>query len=176
MKATCRVSPALKRALAAVEVFGAPKLSVEVVPKTSHFANLRTEVKRSSWDRVRKEEAERAGQRCEVCGGRGKRHPVECHEIWSYDDRRRVQKLEGLVCLCTDCHMVKHIGRQIVLGFGDEAKAHLVRVNEWTWEQAEAYVSAAGRVCFERSKHEWRFDLSWAVERGMQFVEHKPGR
>jgi hypothetical protein len=28
----------------------------------------------------------RRGDRCEICGGRGRRRPVESHEVWDYAD------------------------------------------------------------------------------------------
>lgn len=166
-RTTFRVSGELEIALAVCEGFGSPKLSIELVPKSSHFENLRNHIKPSDWIRLRKAVAETAGHVCEVCGGQGTRCAVACHERWLYDDVRRIQKLEGLIALCPDCHAVKHIGRQIVLGFGDEAKAHLALVNSWSADQAEAYVEAAGQVWYQRSQHSWKLDLTWAVDRGL---------
>lgn len=169
---TFGMSAKLRDAVARFENFGKPKLSIELVPKSSHFENLRNHVKPAIWTRLRKAVAEKAGHVCEICGGRGTRCAVACHERWLYDDARRIQKLEGLIALCPDCHAVKHIGRQIVLGFGDEAKAHLAFVNGWDEEQAEAYVDAAGELWLERSRHSWKLDLSWSVERGLVIERH----
>lgn len=36
--------------------------------------------------------------------------PVECHEVWDYDDDRKIQRLERRVALCPACHEVKHAG------------------------------------------------------------------
>ncbi|MEJ7872263.1 MAG: hypothetical protein WKF67_08375 [Rubrobacteraceae bacterium] len=33
---------------------------------------------------------------------------LECHEEWEYDEATGVQRLSGLVALCTRCHQVKH--------------------------------------------------------------------
>ena len=33
---------------------------------------------------------------------------LQCHEEWAYDDETLVQKLTGLVALCSRCHLVKH--------------------------------------------------------------------
>ena len=149
-RTTFRMSAKLKGALAKFESFGDPKLSIELVPKSSHFENLRNHVKPSDWTCLRKAVAANAGHVCEICGGQGSRCAVACHERWLYDDARRIQKLEGLIALCPDCHAVKHIGRQIVLGFGDEAKAHLGHVNGWNQDVTEAYVDAAGELWLER--------------------------
>ena len=61
---------------------GANRLTIELVPQTCWFSNVRSEVSAADWDRLRKLTSNAAGGRCEVCGGRGPRWPVECHEIW----------------------------------------------------------------------------------------------
>jgi len=47
-------------------------------------------------DRLRRQVPAEAGDRCDICGGRGRRWPVECHEVRDYDDQRKVQRLDGL--------------------------------------------------------------------------------
>lgn len=98
------------------------KLEIELVPSSSWGNNLRDEanLSRGDWDTLRRGCYERAGHKCEICGGvswrtyGGKRKKiVECHEIWSYEGG--VQRLEGLVALCSKCHRVKHIGRELSL-------------------------------------------------------------
>jgi hypothetical protein len=137
------------------------KLLVELVPQSTWGWNLRSELRPSEWDRLRKATYARAGNRCEVCGGRGRKHPVECHERWEYDDVNHVQKLVGLEALCPYCHEVRHIGRAMAVGTADRAMIHLDRVNEWTPEQTTAHVTEAFRVWRERSLHQWTLDLSW---------------
>src|SRR6266542_2374238 len=66
--------------------------------------------------------------------GRGPEHPVECHEVWRYDDRTHVQMLVRMIALCPACHQVKHLGFANVKGKGTQARAHLARVNGWTLE------------------------------------------
>ncbi|MCC6742597.1 MAG: HNH endonuclease [Acidobacteria bacterium] len=108
--------PGLKQARQAFESFGTPRLSRELVPKTSFFENLRNRVTPPQWNAVRRKVASAAGHVCQICGGTGTRWAVECHERWRYDDANRIQILEGLIALCPACHAVKHIGRQEVTG------------------------------------------------------------
>ena len=68
------------------------KLTIELVPKTAWFSNLRSILARAAWDKLRKESYKNAAHKCEICGGYGKKHPVECHEIWEYDDKNHIQK------------------------------------------------------------------------------------
>lgn len=66
--------------------FGDARLTVELVPRTSWYSNVRSNVLPGVWDRLRRPVFGRARSRCEICGGRGPAHPVECHEVWEYDD------------------------------------------------------------------------------------------
>ena len=71
---------------------------------------MRSNVSKAVSNRLRHQVAADAGDRCEICGARGRRWPVECHETWDYDDDRKIQRLQRLVALCPACHEVKHAG------------------------------------------------------------------
>ncbi len=135
------------------------RLTVELVPKTSWYNNVRALVDELGWDRIRRQVYRQADYRCEICGGRGPEHPVECHEVWRYDDRTRMQMLVRMIALCPACHQVKHLGFANVKGKGQQARAHLARVNGWTLEQADAHISEAFRVWAQRSQGSWTLDL-----------------
>ena len=136
-----------------------PRLSVELVPATCWSSNLRSELPRPAWDVLRRRSYRDAGYRCEVCGGRGPAHPVECHEQWSYDDAALVQRLVRMVALCPACHQVKHLGRAHAIGRGDQARAHLASVNGWDRAATDAYVDAVFAQWERRSTHDWQLDL-----------------
>ncbi len=134
-------------------------LTVELVPKTSWYNNIRALVDELVWDRIRRQVYRQADYRCELCGDRGPEHPVECHEVWRYDDRTRVQTLVRMIALCPACHQVKHLGFASVKGKSAQARAHLARVNGWTLAQADAYIGEAFRVWAQRSQGPWTLDL-----------------
>ena len=141
-----------------------PKLTIELVPSTCHFSNVRTTIKPKEWDKVRFISYEAAGHVCEICGDTGKNqgynHNVECHEIWHYDDKTHVQKLVGLVSLCPICHQVKHIGRSIAIGKERQCHRQLRKVNKWSQAQVDAHIKQSFEVYAERSQHEWELDIS----------------
>ena len=149
------------------------RLTVELVPSTCWFSNVRDHVPSKTWDLLRKHTYSRANYRCEVCGGRGSQHPVECHEIWHYDDQKKVQKLLGLTALCPSCHEVKHIGLAGVRGRRQQACKHLARVNGWTSEQVEEYLEEVWLLWSKRSQHQWKLDLSWLSEQFGIKIEEK---
>lgn len=90
-----------------------PKLTVEIIPTSLHGKNPRSVMGRAMWERERKLVCEAAGNRCEICGGVGKRHPVEIHERYEYDETCAppCQRVVGLIALCPNCHAVKHLAR-----------------------------------------------------------------
>lgn len=59
-------------------------LQIELVPSTAFGENLRKLLTKTEWDKVRKAVYKRAGYKCEICGGKGEKHPVEAHEEWLY--------------------------------------------------------------------------------------------
>lgn len=143
-----------------------PRLTIELVPSTSWFENVRSLVSPGEWDALRKATYQAAGHRCEICGGRGSKWPVECHERWEYDETTRVQKLVGLIALCPDCHRVKHFGLARVKGEQEQAGQWLMKVNGWTRRQAYDHVQAAFALWERRSEGPWEVDISWLKSTG----------
>lgn len=147
-------------------------LTVELVPSTCWFSNVRSEISKEEWDRLRTETYKNAGYRCEICGAKGRRWPVEAHEIWHYDDASHTQTLLRLQALCPDCHQVKHIGLSEARGRRDEALRHLAKVNGWSIDDAEMYVEVQFEVWARRSQHRWRLDISWLEQFGIDTSKH----
>lgn len=139
---------------------GLPKLRVELVPSTCWLSNVRSYMSDHFWRKLSKEIAEDSGQRCMVCGGRGRRHAVECHEAWYYDEQRRVQMLMRLDALCPMCHAIKHLGRTFAQGKEDMALDWLAKVNGWDQQTTRVYVAAVFEQWRARSQVQWTLDLS----------------
>lgn len=145
------------------------KLTIELVPRTCWYSNVRSNVTTAEWDRLRKDSYAKAGHKCEVCGDTGKnqgyRHNVECHEIWQYDDVNKKQTLVGMISLCPRCHEVKHIGLAQIKGRFAEALEQLMKVNDISQEEAMAYVNESFETWAERSEHDWELDISFLDEK-----------
>ncbi|AIW17427.1 hypothetical protein IX91_25560 (plasmid) [Vibrio tubiashii ATCC 19109] len=144
-----------------------PRLSVELVPSSSWFDNVRSRVTPQEWSFLKKNTAKNAKYRCEICKGKGPKWPVECHEIWHYDDVRHIQTLLGLTALCPACHEVKHIGFTSLKGKELEATAHLALVNGWSYKGASDYVSYCFEIWRKRSEKNWEIDISWLEKMGV---------
>lgn len=144
-----------------VPLLTVPRLTVELVPSTCWYTNVRSNVTRRQWEACKTYVRDRSGNRCEVCGGRGPRWPVECHEVWEYDDQRKIQTLVDLVALCPDCHACKHIGFAEVRGRLDDAATHLAGVNEWNEDQVVRYLGLVFNQWRRRSTEQWELDISF---------------
>jgi hypothetical protein len=143
------------------------RLSVELVPATAWWTNVRSNVTRAQWEKCKNVVKARSGSRCEICGGRGSRYPVDCHEIWSYDDETQVQTLVGLIALCPRCHEVKHLGRAFATGNAQRAIEHLMTVNGWSPEFTEDYIVACFALHEARSQVQWTLNIDYLYSEGI---------
>lgn len=137
------------------------KLTIELVPETSFYKNVRSEVPKDEWDIIRRQCYRDSNYICEICGGKGKQHPVECHEIWKYNDNKLIQKLIRFIALCPSCHQVKHIGLSQIRGIEEDCIKHLMRVNKISESTAEELIWEAFDTWRERSNYKWELDISY---------------
>lgn len=141
------------------------KLTIELVPSTSWYSNVRSNVSKSEWDKIRKHCYQLAHNRCEICGdvgfNQGRKHAVECHEIWHYNDDDKSQKLIGLIALCPNCHQCKHAGLAILNGKRNLITKHLMKVNNISWSSADSYINESFKLWNERSQFDWNVDISY---------------
>lgn len=155
--ASCQERPASSRL----------QLTIELVPSTCWLSKVQSHVTKAEWDTIRKETARAAGYVCKICGGKGERWPVECHELFEYDDATQTQRVLGFQALCPTCHLVKHFGMAQHKGMEEEALNQLCKVNGWTRSQARKYVDEQFDLWRKRSKLEWKIDLSCLERRGI---------
>lgn len=149
--------------------FNPPKLTIELVPMGQWFDNLRSRLMPGQWENLKRACYDRAGHLCEICGGKGKKHPVECHEIWHFDDKSHVQTLTGLISLCPNCHRVKHIGNAQRMGLLAPTLRHLAKINEWPDYMAEAYAEVMMEQWAYRSRFAWTLNLDW-LDNAEQYI------
>lgn len=141
------------------------KLTIELVPKTSWYNNVRSKVSSNEWDIIRKKSYIFANHNCQICGdngiNQGFSHPVECHEMWEFDDTHNIQKLVGFISLCPLCHKVKHIGLAQINNQLDIAKNHLMKVNSIGKRTADLYIEQSFNIWKERNKNNWIVDVNY---------------
>jgi len=137
------------------------KLQIELVPRKCFWSNVRSNIKKSQWDKIRKSVYQKAGFICEICGGKGTRHPVECHEVWKYDPVTMIQKLGFFQSLCPLCHEVKHIGLAGIRGNGERAFNRFRDINKLDDKTAIQIKNAVFKEWKIRSLNEWKLDIEY---------------
>jgi hypothetical protein len=145
-------------------------LFVDLVPRSCWFTNVRSCVSELDWERLRRPILRRAGHRCEACGDgedRATGRRLEVHERWHYNNDTGVQTLRRLICLCSPCHLVTHLGYAGVTGRTEEALTHLRRVNGWDDGKTYGHVYASEQQWFDRSARTWTLDLSMLTGAGI---------
>lgn len=138
------------------------KLVIDLVPKTCWYSNLRKNMPRSRWNKLRKQVYSKVGNICEICGADGK---LKCHELWKYDDRKHVQKLKGFCALCNMCHLVAHFGFAQILAFQGKLDLeavikHFMKVNKVDRKVFENHLTESFTIWKQRSRcKKWHTNL-----------------
>ena len=151
------------------------KLEIDLVPSTAWYSNLKTKIPVKEWDKIRKRCYADVNYKCQICGSDGKNQifvtrgsikgTLNCHEIWEYDDNKHIQKLEGFLALCNDCHMIKHIGFASIqdskgLLDMDKLIGHFMKVNGVSRKTFDKHHEESLKVMGERSQHEWKTNFA----------------
>ncbi|MEK7165498.1 MAG: HNH endonuclease [Patescibacteria group bacterium] len=141
------------------------KLSIELVPSTSWYNNMRSLMPKSKWDVLRRKVYAGFGHKCGICKANGNLH---CHEVWEYDDEKYIQKLKGFIPLCMYCHSVKHIGMSGILANSSNLDlealiAHFMKINGCDKITFINHRTESFLIWAERSKHEWTLSISETI-------------
>ena len=138
------------------------KLEIDLVPQTTWWANVRKLVSKEDWDSIRKKAYADSNHNCAICGKNDRLH---AHELWHYDDKDHVQKLEKIVALCENCHMIKHAGFSMHTADGkqkfdtEKLIQHFCEVNDCTKKDFLEHEKEAFKIWRERSTHKWTQDF-----------------
>jgi hypothetical protein len=152
---------------------GAPRLAIELVPRSSWGHNVRSVVATETWDALRwylgaarsrprfcsidfPGRPFRARLTCTCCGT--EQPTLELHEEWHYDDKKQVQRLVGLKPICLKCHIAKHLDCKEVVDPDDEA--HIAAVNGWTPQRTKQYIKRAFELWKSRSGVSYLLDVA----------------
>lgn len=149
------------------------KLQFELIPGPQFYMNIRNHIGDKGWDTIRHAVYEKAGHKCEICGGIGKKHPVECHEVWSYNPDSLIQQLEYFQALCPYCHQVKHIGTSERLGYFDLSMKRFCDVNSVDLQTATQILKATKKQWLIRSKHHWTLNVNHISNYGLDPTSFK---
>ena len=144
--------------------FEKPYLYIDFVPESAWYKNLRSELTEKEWIAIKTFIYKRAGYKCEICGGKGDKHPVEAHERWYYDDEKFKQVLIGIDALCPSCHLSTHMGLANKIGKFEEAKLHMIKINQWDENAFQIHYQESGELWKWRSVQKWKLDATWIID------------
>jgi hypothetical protein len=141
------------------------KLTIELVPEQSWGINLAHILTGPVWDTLRKEVYAKAHWSCEICGNTGVQ--LHCHEVWEYNDKKHIQTLVKLQCLCVYCHDTKHWGRTVSMvhswktsgNYLKELEDHFCKVNQCKPEVFLQHKVQCGKLWQIRSKKKYKVDF-----------------
>jgi len=136
------------------------KLTIELVPRTSFYVNIRSILSRREWELIRKDTLTKANNLCEICGGVSATRALDCHEVWEYDDLNHIQKLIKFTALCNRCHEVKHIGKAQIDGKLDRAEDWFREINNLDYYTSKNLIIRAFDLWAARSQHKWQLDIT----------------
>lgn len=137
------------------------KLTVELVPSSAWYNNLRKILKPKMWESLRKNVYKKFKYKCAICMSEGRLH---AHEVWQYDDQSHLQSLVDIIALCTKCHAVKHIGYAGIqasegkLNYENLVK-HFMKINNCDRQIFEKHINKASKKFEERSRYDWQLNL-----------------
>lgn len=141
------------------------KLEIQPIPISSWGISLASRLPQKEWDEIRHENYRDADYTCVICGATNR--TLNCHEVWKFDDRRRIQRLVELECCCNLCHDVHHFGRSKETkskAYVDRLIGHWCKVNKKTRRDFALYL----REIFEINKK--RADRIYTIKVGRRIL------
>jgi hypothetical protein len=143
------------------------KLKIEMIPTTAAWNKpLRTGLKKSDWDKIRKAVYAKQNMHCHICGEQPPKS-LDAHEVWDFDEENHIQRLVDIIGVCKSCHIAIHFERAQTLGFEREAREQLIKVNNCTESELKEEISRTKDDYIRRSRIEnWKLDLSLIEEQG----------
>lgn len=132
------------------------KLTIEPRPVSTWGITLANRLDKKEWDEIRHKVYFEANYACQICGRTDSK--LFCHEVWRFDDRRRIQQLAGFECLCEPCSDVKHFGRSSQVYGGAYQKKlteHWCRVNGKTRADFERHLAEIRTINRKRADKQY---------------------
>jgi type IV secretory pathway TraG/TraD family ATPase VirD4 len=144
---------------------GFPGIHIDILPFSAHYADLANLLIPDQWTHLRKLAHQPFNNHCELCGRQGgtileesRRNMVECHEQYAFsspEDTKAVMRLERLMSLCPDCHLMFHLPYAAARQVNQQVVDHIGWINRWDVDKAREEASRAWQVWQSRSNHSW---------------------
>lgn len=135
------------------------------VPLTGHTywgKNIRNEMGRARWGKLRKVILAEQDNECACCGSKNK---SQCHEVWEFNDEKGVQTLKAFQATCSLCYLGSYFGLAQKLAsqghaYIDNIVGQFLKVNGISVEQFRELLSEAVTIFEKRCEIEWSQDFA----------------
>lgn len=139
-------------------------LEIEPITSSNWGLSLARLLDKPVWDSLRREVYLNARYVCVICGATDTQ--MNCHEVWKYKDKRKIQFLADFECICRKCHDIKHWGRtaalvhqgQLPTKYLQELTDHFCTVNGCTPMDFELHKVDIGDKMQKRNKFHYHID------------------
>jgi hypothetical protein len=147
-----------------------PQLEIQIFAPMTNAQNLHHVLPRNEWVMLSRKVTENAKGLCDVCRSAPITRKLACHERWSVDSKRRVQKLIALQAVCAACHFAIHYGRASGVSYKN-AFDHICRVNNWTKSTTRKYIREIEKKQSKlSSNYVFTVDMSYAERYGVKLL------
>lgn len=129
------------------------KLKIQPIPNSTWGISLANKMPSKEWLDLTVKVYRDADYTCEICGATGVK--LHCHEVWEFDDRKKIQRLVRLECCCELCHNVHHFGRSTVVykpSYVEKLIKHWCKVNGKTKQDFIEYQKEIFEINKRRAK------------------------
>jgi len=143
------------------------ELEIQSIPECNWGRSLANLLPTEVWDRLRRDVYADANWVCTKCFRTGLE--LHCHEHWIYNDKKYIQILSELWCICEDCHNLIHWGRTVAEALKgsysgshmEQLRKHFCKVNKCTKTEFEGHKTEALMISIKHNKHKWKID--WGI-------------
>ncbi len=132
------------------------RLKIEPIPNSTWGISLANKLPPNEWKDIRQKIYRDADYRCEICGSNN--GSLHCHEVWIFDDRRRIQHLAKFECCCELCHDVHHFGRTSetrAKSYVERCIGHWCNVNKKNRNEFMAYLQEIKALNIKRANKQY---------------------
>lgn len=102
---------------------------------------------------------------CAICFNVKPESEIDIQELWSFDDKRKIQKLVAYYPICIECLDKTTLSDADALA--DEEKQsiaqYLARINKWSLAQANEHIVDAIVLKKKRNQSEWLVDVDYLI-------------
>lgn len=134
-----------------------------LIPKPLWGVNLRKVLTPTRWSQVATKVKKNCNYTCMCCkrtlANLKSKKEFHAHELWIYDQVKLTATLQDIICVCSSCHDVIHIGRSSIKGKYKKSLSHLMKVNMWSEQDAKLFIEASFELWSQLSTKKWTLKI-----------------